>query len=357
MKWISIAVLVAVLVSGTAVSPAMGASGFGTAPAQVGDLEADLVTITADVNANGTATFRIRYAIRLADENESQAFEAVATDIQENESRYLDRFGDRMNATVDAAASATDREMAIGDFAVEANTSSSFGPEYGLVTYSATWNGFAAVSDSQIRVGDAVEGLFIDSDTQFRLTWAESLTATSVDPEPSDQTATSVVWEGPLEFQDEQPAVILVEQTTAPPAVETTEDTPTTTDEPDDGGLPFLPIAGIGVIIALGWGWLWNRGRSEPSQTASEGDLEGSSSESDEAVPPSDLLSNEERVEAYLESVGGRAKQQEIVEALDWTEAKTSQVLSEMAADETIEKFRIGRENVVKIADGEEQLD
>jgi uncharacterized membrane protein len=62
-----------------------------------------------------------------------------------------------------------------------------------------------------------------------------------------------------------------------------------------------------------------------------------------------ELLSNEERVERLLERNGGRVKQQEIVSGLEWTEAKTSQVVNAMHEDGRIEKFRIGRENVVKL--------
>lgn len=359
MKWTSVLVLVAVLVTVTAVSPATGATGFGTSTDQVGDLDTDLVTISADVAANGTATFQIRYAIRLADENETQAFEELAADIEENESTYLDRFGDRMNATVAAAQTATDREMSIEEFAVEADTSSNVGPAYGLVTYSATWTGFAAVSNDQIRIGDAVEGLFIDSDTQFRLTWEESLTATTVDPDPTERSATSVVWEGPLEFQTDEPNVTLVQVTTTPPTEESTDSAPITTettDQTEDGGFPLLLIAVILALAAIGGGWLWYRQDSRNVTPSHSGKTDESSStpKSDDAAQSAALLSNEERVEQYLESAGGRAKQQEIVDALEWTEAKTSQVLSEMEEAGSIEKFRIGRENVVKLAETED---
>jgi uncharacterized membrane protein len=69
--------------------------------------------------------------------------------------------------------------------------------------------------------------------------------------------------------------------------------------------------------------------------------------------PPSELLSNEERVEQFLESQGGRAKQQAVVEALGWTEAKTSQVVKQMREDDRLDSFRIGRENVLKLPDAD----
>jgi len=44
-------------------------------------------------------------------------------------------------------------------------------------------------------------------------------------------------------------------------------------------------------------------------------------------------------------------RQQEVVAETGWTEAKTSQVVGEMREAGTIETFRLGRENVLKLAD------
>src|SRR5699024_3441230 len=69
------------------------------------------------------------------------------------------------------------------------------------------------------------------------------------------------------------------------------------------------------------------------------------------------LLSNEEQVIRVLEHAGGRAKQQHVVEELAWTEAKTSQVVSDLRDDGTINSFRLGRENVLSLADTESEGD
>ncbi|MXR21266.1 helix-turn-helix transcriptional regulator, partial [Halobacterium bonnevillei] len=66
---------------------------------------------------------------------------------------------------------------------------------------------------------------------------------------------------------------------------------------------------------------------------------------------PEELLSNEERVKRFLREQGGRAKQQDVVDAMGWTEAKTSQVVKGMREDDELESFRIGRENVLKLPD------
>jgi hypothetical protein len=47
----------------------------------------------------------------------------------------------------------------------------------------------------------------------------------------------------------------------------------------------------------------------------------------------------------------GRMKQQQVAERLDWTAAKTSQVISGLREDDELVTFRIGRENVVTLPD------
>ena len=42
-------------------------------------------------------------------------------------------------------------------------------------------------------------------------------------------------------------------------------------------------------------------------------------------------------------------KQQQVVQELGWTDAKTSQVVGNLREEEEIEVFRIGRENVLAL--------
>ena len=66
-------------------------------------------------------------------------------------------------------------------------------------------------------------------------------------------------------------------------------------------------------------------------------------------TPPEALLSNEEQVLKLLRDNGGRIKQQRVASELDWTAAKTSQVIGGLREDGDLETFRIGRENVVTL--------
>jgi hypothetical protein len=138
----------------------------------------------------------------------------------------------------------------------------------------------------------------------------------------------------------------------------------------------------LGVLAAIGWVTTQNgRGRtgegSPPDADGEAGDgaigdgadgaiADGASSEASVDGPsdgtiadgdgsPDELLSNEERVVRLLEEHGGRLKQQAVVAELDWTEAKTSQVVSDLRETGDVESFRLGRENVLSLPDAEEE--
>ena len=96
-------------------------------------------------------------------------------------------------------------------------------------------------------------------------------------------------------------------------------------------------------------------GESTPAageRAASAGEPDGQEAASaggTATATPEALLSSEERVLRLLEDNGGRMKQQQVVQELDWTDAKTSQVVGTLRDDGEIEVFRIGRENVLAL--------
>ena len=96
---------------------------------------------------------------------------------------------------------------------------------------------------------------------------------------------------------------------------------------------------------------------SEADPTDAGGDnagaAAGAAAADDGDDPPwaDELLSNEEQVLALVEHEGGRMKQQEVAQTLEWTDAKTSQVVRKMRDEDTLDAFRLGRENVLVLPD------
>lgn len=314
-------------------------------------VDADVVVMTADLTASGDAAWTIDYRVRLTDDTETQAFEELQADIRGNESDYTDRFHDRMNRTARAGENATGREMAIEDVSVETSREN-VGQSYGVVTYAFRWTNFAVVNDSHIRAGDAVAGLYLDRNTTLTMRWPASHRQASVSPSPDEERDESVTWRGPQSFADDEPRVVVEEY---PPFGDIVGQTP----------LWPIVLAVLMVLLASAVGYgAYRYVRTDDSDDVDEGPTEevgaepptdGDSSVSDDtdadATPPAELLSNEEQVLKLLRESGGRIKQQRVASELDWTAAKTSQVIGGLREEGELETFRIGRENVVTFPD------
>ena len=345
-------------------SPAPSTAQLGGSPVYQQGVDTDSVRLIVSVDGNGSATWTVQYWTRLDDENTTDAFESLRSDIEANPSNFSDRFASRMRSTVRTAENATGREMNASDFEVRAERRTP--PDYGVVAYTFRWDGFAAVDGDTIRVGDAIEGLFLDDRTRLVVEWPAAYTATDVAPAPDERRDDAVVWRGAeTSFVSGEPSVVL----RPVPAVTTTasgggSDGGATTPTPDGGSGSMLPLLGVGLLAVVGavaWRYRDRFGtatsqKTTPADGASGDDGEGSGgADGDAAAPPpdarEDLLSNEERVLQFVRDQGGRVKQQEIVEAFDWTEARTSQIVRDLRDDGSLEGFRLGRENVLKLPD------
>ncbi|GCF13731.1 hypothetical protein Harman_16660 [Haloarcula mannanilytica] len=339
----TVGTLVVMLVATALLVPTATGAGFGGLEQQ--SVDPDVVVMTADVEAGGDAAWTVAYRIRLDDDNATQAFDDLQADIQANPSAYTDRFESRMQGTAGAAENATGREMAIENVTVSTREET-FGQTYGVISYRFRWTNFAAVSDDRMEIGDALSGLFLDSETSLTVQWPAGYQADSVAPQADERGNASVTWRGQQEFGENEPRVVVSPQATGG----------------DGGNGPFI----VGFLALLGiaaaayalqrYGVLGGGEPAEPPATMVESDDPPSDqpvagTDADAGAPPAELLSNEEQVLQLLESNGGRLKQQQVAGELDWTDAKTSQVIGGLREEEKVETFRIGRENVVTLPD------
>lgn len=320
------AVLVAlVLLVATAV--AAGASPSGPAQTGNGDLEVDpdQVVMAVDLDEAGDARWRMEYRIALTTDEEVAAFEELQADIEANASAYVDRHRERMARTAADGETATGRTMAIENVSV-ATERRFVDREYGIVTYRFTWTNFARVDGSQLHAGDALVGLFLTENTDLVVRWPAGYDRVEVAPEPTTADDRSIRWNGPVEFDDDEPRVVV------------------SSDAGDGAGLPWLLVGAVLLVaVAAVGGAYYLRGGSSDGIAGDDG-----------AVPDAELLSNEEQVLRLIEDRGGRLKQQEVAEALDWTDAKTSKVVRSLREEGELEGFRLGRENVLRLPEAEE---
>ena len=384
---VAVCVLVAPTVSVVGAGPAAVEDHGPTAAADAGadpatQVETDRVRLVATVRADGDATWRVEYRTTLDDSNTTEAFESLAEDIEANPEEYTDRFADRIRTTVQSAENATGREMSARNVSVEARTDSLNGQ--GVITYTYEWTNFARTDGNRLVVGDAVAGFFLNDRTSLTVQWPESYGLVRVEPEPADRSGRSLTWEGTdTEFGPDQPRVVVEEGATTTSGSGSGSDSGSGGDSGSDGGDGTeppgagdgLPLVLVGVLVAVVVvGLVLARGGLVSRATPADGDRPdddgdtaaaegggagaatgerdtGGDETAAERPVDEELLSNEERVLGLLERRGGRVRQQEIAETLDWTEAKTSQVVSGMREEGTIEGFRLGRENVLTLPD------
>ncbi|WP_265109640.1 helix-turn-helix transcriptional regulator [Halosolutus halophilus] len=321
--------------------------------------DADEIHIDVLLHDNGSATFTVDYRYVIDEENTTtEEWDEIQSDVEENANAYAATEEERWNQTVADGANRTDRNMNISNVSV--STEHEAAPqELGHVTFTFEWSKFAHVELNRIEAGDAIYGFTIPDGTTLQFRWPDAYALNEEpDPTPDDSDDNSVYWNGEgTEFASEQPRIVLIENGTDDP--NTTGDEPGTTDgDPnatgDEPSMPWLAVVVALLLLAsvgaAGW---WIRGQQvrtrDPASTPSPPVADGAAEPDGPDGPPPELLSNEERVLLLLEERGGRIKQQEVVSELDWTEAKTSQVVSGLREDDEIEVFRIGRENVLSL--------
>jgi len=305
------------------------------------DIDADVIVMEATIDENGSAAWRVTYQMELGDDTEIEAFEDIQAEIRANQSSYLGPFRERMNRTVVAAESAAGREMSADEFEVVTERESQPQSEFGLVVFQFEWDGFAEAGDTQIRAGQAIDSLFLDEGERLEFRWPEAYGVQSSTPEPQTTQAERVVWRGPIDFDRGEPRVQLAT------GVDSGEKSPAGAGS-DRLGTMAAPLVGVVGLALVGATALLLRRRDTDGDDA---DGAVTAQPTDAQTPPDELLSNEERVLQLLKQNGGRMKQKAVADQLDWTAAKTSQVVGDLREEDSVEAFRLGRENVLTLPD------
>ncbi|AHG02302.1 hypothetical protein HALLA_20585 (plasmid) [Halostagnicola larsenii XH-48] len=98
-----------------------------------------------------------------------------------------------------------------------------------------------------------------------------------------------------------------------------------------------LVAAGAMVVLVVLGGTLLLRNRMNNNSSASRQSITGKQ----------EFKTDREKVCELVDENGGRMKQSEIVDSVDWSKAKVSRLLAELEEDEQLTKLRLGRENLV----------
>ena len=354
--------LVLALLLAGAIGVAVGQTTPTTTPTE-NETNMDGVTMVVQLDQNGDARWNVTAQFPLQTENDSRAFEQLATEF-ENEENDVGFPIELFETVASEAASQTGREMKIAND----ERSSHLGENVGTLTLSFTWTNFSRVSGNRLMIGDAFA---TESGT-----WLPQLTAdqTLIVHPPAGYTPQSTSWdvinrslhvEGPQTFERGEPSITYSGDGT----------TPTPKGPFNDASLPLILVVVLSAAVAGSYAWVRQQGSDPIDGLQSDQDgieteraeLEAVDGDVDERTGPEaskaepddgdevdiELLSDEERVERMLVQQGGRMKQANIVKETNWSNAKVSQLLSAMADEGRINKLRIGRENLISLPDEE----
>lgn len=367
-------VVVAMTLSLATAIPAAGSAGAdraATAEPLQDAPEVDNTVTRIEVTRNGSARWSVTIRTRLENESAVEDYEAFQEEFRSNRETYRDRFERRMSGVVSNAENATGRNMTARDFRAE--TSIQEVPRrWGVVTYSFTWTNFAAPDGEALVVGDVFQGgLYLEDDDQFRLVSPLDFAAVETSPSPDEIEGSTRTWFGPRSFADERPAVRYEPSSAFATETETDGETvssPTETDAepspaPADSRRPLLVGLPLLVALAIGAYAAWHRrtdrslpiDREDDAVDESEEPARSPADADPSAEPVPDLAPDEDRVVALLERNGGRMRQADIADELEWSASKTSRVVSDMAEAGDVEKLRIGRENVIDLQESRER--
>ena len=336
--------------------------------------DADATVTRIRVFANGTAEWSLTIRMQLDSEAEEEEFAAFRAEFADNRSMFLSDYRQpRVNAVSDAA-NLTGREMRATRFTAETGTEGVV-RQRGFVTYQFRWEGFASVENQTVSAGDVFEsGLFLEENGILVMESPDGYESATVTPEPEETGAGELQWTGPTEFGDRQPSAQFVPEGPDNGSDDSTDggSTVAADEAPADGGSGdgglstgsvVFGTASIAALVGVTAFYLHRR-RQEPdtdeTSTASGSETsapettdESGASTTSDGVP--DLATDEDRVLAELEDAGGRMRQSELADQLDWSPSKTSRVLSDMSDGGQVEKLRIGRENVIDLVETDEE--
>jgi hypothetical protein len=339
-------------------------------------------TYRIDMREDGDARWRLTVSFPLTNESQRDGFDVVADRFEEGEFLTVTPFEESSSQISDV----TGRTMRITDVTRRVNTTDNRGE----LDLSFTWTNFGYRQGEQLYVDDVFQ---TENKLIPGLAEQETLIITRPNGYQFNSASTNIQdgtlrWDGPYTFGINEPYVSFdpIQAATTP------------NENEGDGATGTLLYALVGLVLLGSVATIAYAARrkegplfpfvedddtdtgaaaeSEPDErptgTEDEGtaDAKPDSEDPDEAAGnepasdeadvddeqpaatdeepvPTELLSDEERVERLLKANGGRMKQANIVEETGWSNAKVSQLLSAMDEADRIEKLRIGRENLI----------
>ncbi|MFC4542735.1 helix-turn-helix transcriptional regulator [Halosolutus amylolyticus] len=341
--------------------------------------------IRINVTETGDAEWSIESRFLLTDDEDVETFESYAGEVTAG-NRDVDYDRQLFENQLATAEQSTGRTMSIegmgwDDPRVESIDDPDAADEdyrVGVISYSFTWTNFATTDGDHVYFGDAFETsqgpwlANLGSEQRLVIQSPPGYSFEEFNTPPTTTNDGAFIWNGPQQFENGDLDIVFVRVAGSP-----------------QNSWLYPGVALLVIVVAAAAAYFIVRRRSNveidvppairdrlpvigsrdpdapatdpgagpggdrrtpdvgPAAAESDGGEQLSFEEPDDVDP--ELLSDEERVHRLLKRNGGRMKQGSIVTETGWSNAKVSQLLSQMDDDGEIEKLRIGRENLITL--------
>ena len=283
-------------------------------------------TYTIKLQDSGTALWNVEYRTPLSTDSDTAAFEQYAATL---DSVYLPQIENLMQSSAEQAASATSRQMSVGNFSGNAVVQTTPTGKFGVIAISFSWTNFSVSSGTTLTTGDAFAGgLYLSKDTALVIRYPEGYTLVSAEPAPDQEDRATLAWYGLRSFDTGKPSVIL-----------------------EKSGIPLLPIAVAGIVIITAAAGLafYRRKKQEPDPTGGAAEPPEDPDDTPTPIPEADRLGLEEKLLRQLRASGGEQFQSELGRALGIPKSTLSSALNDLNQRGIIVKVKKGRENLIRL--------
>jgi len=239
-------------------------------------------------------------------------------------------FQEKADGLVAAAAIQTSRQMYVenSSFQISTTVTSSNAK---TTEYMFIWVNFSKTQNGQLAAGDVfgVTSFFnqLYGDGALQITYPENYTLESVTPTPDviDNSTQTLQWLGTQFFIAAQPNIVLEAQQNA---------------YVESGPQPYMlevAVSAVAVAAAVSGFFLAYRRRSQKSKEPAT------------LAPLISLETEEEKIVHLLRLNKGSAYQSAITEQCKFSKAKTSQLLSALETKGIVQRYKRGRDKIVKL--------
>ena len=231
---------------------------------------------------------------------------------------------------VDSTSSVTHRAMDVDENSLQINTTISF--ESKTTEYSFIWQNFCMVQGSELSFGDVfqVPDFFnqLFGDAALKLSYPENFVVKSVTPPPNERqdTANTMEWARTHDLVIGNTNIILV-----------ADNQMSNGENLSQYSYVLLGIIGAGIGISLlgFYAFKKRKNNGKPTQTI--------------ITQPTTIETDEDKILKLLKNAGGTMKQSDITEALGFSKAKTSQLLTALENNGNLTRYKKGRDKIVTI--------